>query len=643
MKKLLLMVLMSLALTPLLLAQSTVTGKITSSDDGSPIPGANVLEKGTSNGAITDIDGNYRISVGDGATLVFSFIGFQTQEMVVGTQSSINVTLDVDVQALDEVVVTAFGIEREKKALGYSVTQVDGKKFTESRAVNLGTALTGKIAGVNVNVPATGAAGQSRVVIRGGSSLSGDDQPLYVINGVPMDNTNQGAAGLWGGQDSGNGLSSLNPDDIESISVLKGMTAAALYGSRANTGVILITTKSGRAQDGITVDFNSNFTFDVPFDLSEWQNQYGHGTNGEKPLTQEGALSGGGFAWGDRLDGSNVVQFDGIERPYSDVGEDIRDFYDIGRTFTNTLGLSGGGENYNFRFSASLLDNEDIMPNAGFERQTYATNVTGKLGKFTATVSGQYSEEDTKNRPRVSDTPGNGNFTALMRPATISYDVLRGPTDKFGANEDGFERRSQGNTFSQNPYWAAYQFARNDQRNRLLGNMSLRWDPLDWVYVQGRIGTDYQNRESEETEPYGTAYKPLGSFNTRNRTVQETNIDLLIGANQTFGDFGVEVLLGGNRMRRSNKTIRIGGNELSVPFFGSVNNVAQQTYSFGFQEFGINSIFGQGTVSWRNSIFLNGTVRRDQFSQLNPDDNAVWYPSVGLSMVLTEVFELPSI
>ncbi len=639
------MVMMSLAFTSLLWAQKTVTGKITSSEDGSAVPGANILEKGTSNGAITDIDGNYRITVSDGATLVFSFIGFSTQEVTVGNQSSVNVALDVDVQALNEVVVTAFGIEKEKKALGYSVTQVDGEDFTQARALNLGTALAGKVAGVNVSTPATGAAGSSRVVIRGGSSLSGTDQPLYVINGVPIDNSTLGSAGMWGGNDGGDGLTSLNPDDIESMSVLKGNTAAALYGARAANGVILITTKQGSAQQGVTVDFNSNFTFEQVVDRTDPQNRYGTGLNGAKPVNQADAQQTGAWAWGALLDGSNVIQFDGVSRPYSDTGESLNDFYRTGQTFTNTIALSGGSEAFNFRFSVSDLDNRDVVPNSGFDRNVYSANIGTNHNKLSTRVSIQYSNENALNRPRLSDSPGNANTTVLMKPPNHSFESYKGPTEKLGAQDDGFELRHQGNIYETNPFWAAHQFYRRDVKDRVIGSALMRYDLFDWLYVQGRIGTDFVSVNSESMTPYGTAYDPDGSFNVTSRTIRENNADLLVGINRSFGAFSADVLLGGNRMKRSNERISGGGGQLDIPFFHSANNVrgSARNYGYGLSELGINSIFGSLNLSYQNYLFLNVTARQDAFSTLSREDNKVTYPSVGLSFVLSDALQLPSV
>jgi len=624
-------------------AQNTISGKVTSAEDNEPLPGVSIVVEGTNKGTTTDLDGNFSLQASSDDVLQLSYIGFLTQRVNVGNQTTFNVAMEPDLQQLEEVVVTAFGLEKEKKALGYSVTQVGGEEFTESRTINLGSALTGKVAGVNVSPPATGAAGSTRVLIRGGSSLTGNDQPLYVVNGIPIDNSNLGSAGMWGGNDNGDGLSSLNPDDIESISVLKGATASALYGFRAANGVILITTKSGK-EGKMEVSFNSNFTVDRVNDITDFQKEYGHGSNGEKPLNAESALNNGQSSWGARLDGSPVLQFDGVERPYSDAGEGLNDFYRTGYSWTNTLGLSGGNQNMNYRISASDLTNEDIMPNAGYNRRMLNSNIGGKFGKLDVQITAQYSKEEAKNRPRLSDSPGNANNTVLMKSPAISFETMKGTTDKLGAAADGTELRHQGNNFAQNPYWAAYQFERRDVRDRILGNIQLKYNLTDWLYVQGRIGTDVTSAEFRRVEPYGTAYKPFGDTNENRRKLREDNADLFIGFDKQFGVFGVDALVGGNRLRRSSENIRVGGNNLVIPFFSSVNNInpANRNYSFGFNETGVNSVFGSANLSYNGFLFLNFTARQDWFSTLSPEDNAIFYPSVGLSYVLSDMVELPS-
>ncbi|PRY88523.1 SusC/RagA family TonB-linked outer membrane protein [Mongoliibacter ruber] len=610
---------------------------------GEPIPGVNILDKQTNTGTTSDMDGRYSITVRENTRLSFSFIGFDTQEIVVGNRSTLDVTLQDDVSDLAEVVVTSFGMEKDKKALGFSVTQVDGDKFTESRAVNLGNALTGKIAGVNVSPPSSGAAGSTRVVIRGGSSLTGNDQPLYVVNGMPIETGNLGSAGMWGGNDSGDGLASINPDDIESISVLKGNAAAALYGARAANGVVLITTKSGKARKGIGVSLNSNVTFDRAWDLTDFQREYGPGRDGVIPSTANEAKEIGIGHWGGRYTGNNSIQFDGASRPYAHTGEGLNDFYRTGVTVNNSVALSGGNENATYRFAYSDLVNEDIMPNAGFKRKVLNVNINSKLGeRLTLDFSGQYSNQLGTNRPRLSDSPGNANFSVITRPGNLPFSAMRGPGDKLGAREDLFELGYTDNLFMTNPYWAAHQFFRQDLTDRVLGKFSLRYDITDWLYIMGRAGTDFQSRTDDTSEPYGTAYKPRGDYNVIKRTLREDNLDLFIGAQKDLGDFSIDAMLGANRMRRTSESLSGGGNDLVVPFFHSVRNVAAPQVGYGFSEWGINSFFGSANFGYKNFLFINMTARQDQFSTLSPDNSKLFYPSVGTSFVLSDIVEMPN-
>ncbi|WP_026968519.1 SusC/RagA family TonB-linked outer membrane protein [Algoriphagus terrigena] len=623
--------------------QRVLKGKVTASADGLPMPGVTVLDKSNQSGTTTNVDGEYSISVTEQSVLVFSFIGFTSKEFTVGNQSELNVVLDEEASELNEVVVTAFGLEREKKALGYSVTQLDGDRFTEARAINAGNALSGKVAGVNVTPPATGAAGSTRVVIRGGSSLTGNDQPLYVVNGIPIESGNLGNAGMWGGNDSGDGLASISPDDIESMSVLKGNAAAALYGARAANGVILITTKSGKARKGIGVSFNSSIMFDNVWDQTNWQRTYGPGRDGRVSSSSTEAMEDATNGWGSMYNGSPVVQFDNVSRPYSYTGEGLSDFYETAYTLTNSIAFDGGNESTNYRFSFSDLTNDDIMPNAEFKRRVANVNVNSKLGKFTLAVNGQYTFQKALNRPRLSDSPGNANFSMLVKPGHIPLDVMKGDPNKPGANPDGTELRYQQNTFSTNPYWAAYQFYREDETNRLLGNMSLQYDITDWLYVRGRVGLDFQSRVDDSSEPYGTAYKPRGDYNVTERTIREDNADLFIGFNKTFGDFALDGFVGGNRMRRTAESLRGGGNDLVIPYWHSVKNVAAPTIDYVFSEYGINSYFAAANLAYKNMIFLNVTAREDHFSTLSPENFKLFYPSVSAAAVISDMITLPEV
>lgn len=628
-----------------LVAQQTVSGTITG-DDGETLIGVNILEKGTSNGVLSDLDGNYSIKVADGATLVFSYTGFETQEVEVGNQTAIDITLSAGVN-LDEVVVTALGIKKEKKALTYSVSEVSPDGFAEARETNVVNSLAGKVAGVNVASTATGAGGSSRVLIRGNNSLSGSNQPLYVIDGVPIDNTNLGSAGMWGGADGGDGISSINPEDIESISVLKGASAAALYGYRSANGVILITTKSGAARKGIGVEFNTQVRTETLNNTYDFQREYGHGRDGLKPSTEAEALANGLYAWGAPLDGSSVIQFDGVSRPYSDAGDNASRFYRTGLSYINTLTLSGGNDRANFRFSASNLDNEDIMPNSGLTRRNFTLNTNAKLGeRFTTSIMAMYVNEKAHNRPRLSDSPGNANYTALSLPASINVEDLKGDADKLGANADGTEFQFNDNVFVTNPYWAAYQFENDSRKDRLMGKAQIQYDITEDLFARGRIGLDRFTYRARNLTPFGTAYSPNGQISETTREVQELNTEILLGYNKDISDnLSLTIMAGGNQQRNFDETLGGSGSNFNVPFLHSINNTANRSVTFGFGEYQVNSLYGSAEVGLMRAIYLSGTYRNDWFSTLTAPDgsgeNNQGYYSAGVGVVLSDLMALP--
>lgn len=644
MKNHLLWFLLSMFISVGTFAQRTVTGTVVSAE-GEPLIGANVLEVGTTNGVVTDIEGNFSMTVADDASLEFSYTGFETQVIALGASNVINCTLEEGI-ALGEVVVTALGIEREKKALGYSVTEVEGEDFTEARELNIANALTGKIAGVNVSNIASGPAGSSRVIIRGNSSLTGNNQPLYVVDGIPIDNQNLGSAGMWGGADGGDGTSSINPDDIETISVLKGNTAAALYGSRASNGVILITTKGGSNRKGIGVDVSTNYTFENIIDTYDFQTQYGSGNRGAKPTTVAEALDFNLSAWGDQLDGSSVIQWDGVSRPYSAVGNNLDAYYQTGSTWTNTMSLYGGNEDYNFRFGITNLQNDGIVPNSGVDRNTFTSKISGRFfDRLTATMSGSYSVEDVQNRPRLSDAPGNANYIVANLPPNIDVTNMIGPNGN-GTNEDGVELETDGSIFVQNPYFAAYRFEGSDTRNRLIGNVTLKYDFTDWLYLQGRIGVDQYTSRRRTLTPYGTGYSPLGSLSEVERRFTEVNKDFILGVDKKFGTFGLNAFVGGNQMDQMRETIGGGGSQFSIPFLETLSNLANQSITYGISEKAINSVFGSIELSYNDYLYLTATARQDWFSALSnitrtDEDNSVFYPSAGVSFVFSDAIQMP--
>ena len=647
-------------------AQTSVSGKVTSElEDGMGLPGVSILIVGTTTGTVTDADGNYKISVPSGdVTLRYSYIGYINQDIVVGNQTVIDVTLVEDATQLEEVVVTSLGIARSTKALNYSVTEVSGDEFTEAREKNLANQLTGRIAGVNVSNIASGPAGSTRVIIRGNKSLEGSNQPLYVIDGMPMDNSNFGNAGIWGGRDEGDGMTSISPDDIESIEVLKGANAAALYGARAANGVINVTTKTGKSRKGIGVEFNSNYVFETLYDMRDLQREYGQGNYvlsdpadpdsdriAVAPRDQEEGTGWNTTSWGPRLGSGSFVAFDGQTRPYVDAGDQFPNWFQTGSTFTNSLALTAGNANQNFRFSASDMRNQGIVPNSGMNRQNFTLSTNSKFGKrFSANAKLMYSHEDIQNRPRLSDSPMNGILAMYYLPANSDINWYRGDEDKLGAvpadadaaslaiwqKAPGEELPAGQHNWHQNPWWVAYQNEQEDIRDRIIGSAQLQYDITDWLWLRGRIGMDWYTRKREEITPQGTSYQRGGSMSENERRVREINAEWMVGLNDTYGPISVTAFIGGNWMRRSYEEINISGNGFNVPFQEFMNNTVVRNWGYGESETGINSIFGSAEIGYKGFLYLTATVRNDWFSVLNPENNSILYPSIGASWVFSD-------
>ncbi len=624
-------------------AQTTVTGTITDAKDGTFLPGVNIIVKGTSTGVSSDFDGNYSIELSDAnAVLIFSFVGFTDKEISVNGQTTINVALDQSSEALDEVVVTALGIRKEAKALGYSLTQVKGEELSIIPTTSAIQALQGKVAGLNVTQNSTGAAGSSRVIIRGASSLTGNNQPLYVVDGIPISNETNGSAGMWGGSDGGDGISGVNPDNIESISVLKGGAASALYGSRASNGVIIITTKSGKGSQGFGVEISSAFTMNkVNTDLQDYQNEYGQGIQGARPVTEAGALETIFSAWGEKLDGVSTIQWDGESRPYSSVGNNADNFYRTGITANNTIAISNANENMNYRFAYSNLYNEDIMPNSNMNRNTFQfSGGTVMNEKLTSNVSATYYREIVNNRPRLSDSPGNANYSAGLLPPNVDVRFMEP-----GNNEDGTERRISSGSFSQNPYWSAYNFRNEDLRERLFGSFSLRYEITDWLYASLRAGIDLSNISRTQVTPWGTAYQPQGSMNEFDIESTQIDGDFIVGIDKDLTDrLAINAIVGMNSNRKRNETLNLNGSRFIVPGLEDIANTEAQGRSRSISEVALSSVYASVELAWDSYAYLTWTGRNDWFSTLSfpgkEEPNDDFYQSISGSLILSEAFEM---
>jgi TonB-linked SusC/RagA family outer membrane protein len=628
------------------LQQKSVTGRVID-NTGNTLPGVSVVIKGTTNGTITDIDGNYTLAkVSDNSVLIFSFVGMITQEIAVGSKTLINVQLSAQDVDLDEVVVTALGIKRDKKALAYSMTEVKGDEFIQAREINVANALTGKIAGVNATGMSTGPGGSSRIVIRGNGSFNGDNQPLYVVNGMPIDNSTPGgtASANGGGLniDRGDGISGINPDDIESISVLKGGTASALYGSRASNGVILITTKKGKAQKGIGVEFNSSMTYDTPLSYQDFQYEYGHGKLGRKPLTQAEAISWGRHSWGAKIDGQQYVSIDGKQHAYSPVyaSDNMKDFYRTGSTLINTVAFTGGTEAINFRLSLSNTGSKGVLPSTKLEKNMANLNVNAKLGsKITIETVSQFNNEEVNNRSMAGDANGNPNWIAMLANTIDAQQLAPGYLP------NGFEFQWNETPYATNPYFVINRYKTNDKKNRFIGQASIKYDLAKNLYIKGSINRDFYSFDYYGIIPTGTQYTSpagAGEYHGIRSNVSETNSMVTANYNTKFlKDFNVNVMGGANRRSFQNNETYIDGTQFVLPFFYSYTNMKSLTVTPNNQRSETNSVFGSIDMDYKNIVFLTLTGRKDWFSTLNPSSNSIFYPSIGGSILLSEALNMP--
>jgi TonB-linked SusC/RagA family outer membrane protein len=608
-----------------------ITGKITGAD-GQPLSGVSVSVKGTTKGTATNSRGEFTIDANKGDVLVVSYVGYQPREFTVGDDKTLSIALSLSGQDMTEVVVTALGIRKESKRLGYSVTKVDGEGLTKAREINVANGLVGKVAGVNVSGVNGGPGSSSNVVIRGVNSFTGG-QPLYVINGVPIDNRNRGSATMWGGADMGDGISNINPDDIEEISILKGSTASALYGSRASNGVIVITTKSGKNKKGIGVDINSNFVVDNVIDYTDFQYQYGQGLLGVKPTNQANAYASGGNSWGARIDGSNAMQFDGVTRPYSAHQDNIKNFYQTGSTATNSLAFSGGSDNTNFRLSAANLMNKSVVPGSDLRRNSLNLNVNSKLGKrLTLAAVVNYITERSKNRPNLSDAPGNSNFGILFLPTTLDQEVL-----KPGYHPDGSEINFSDNIYTTNPWFAANRWKNDLSRNRIIAMGSLKYNFTDWLYIQGRYGQDYFSDRVTNVTPSGTAYYPAGNIREEANKGSEINADFLIGMDKNLSkNITLNLTAGGNLRKNKFEQVISTGDQFSVPFLYVLDNAKNKNSDYNLLRQETQSLYYSAEFGYKNFLFVSTTGREDWFSTLPVENNHLFYPSVSASFVFSE-------
>lgn len=622
--------------------QQKITGIVTD-EKGNPLVGVTVLLKGTTTGTITDVQGQYSIEIPNNqAILQFSFIGYTAQEITVGMQAVINVSMAEAMLQMNEVIVTALGIKRESKSLGYSATAISTEQISNSSTVNVGNALLGKVAGLNVSNLQSGAGGSSKLRIRGQSSFGGNNSPLIVVNGIPIDNTSTTSSGVTGGSvDYGDGLQSLNSEDIESITVLKGASAAALYGFRAKDGVLIITTKTGAGQKGIGVEVTSSLTANQPLDFLDYQYEYGQGEFGIRPTSVADARSSGGWAFGTKFDGEPVWSIDGLEHPYLPFKDRIKAAFNTGRNFTNTIAFSGGDDRGNFRFSFTDVDATNIIPKSSFTKKNMDLGLNYKFGeKLSAQLNANYSIEDNIN-PLHSNVQSTYMASILNIANSIdprwTKDIYKDPVT---GNEVPWNRFGDHTSW----YWITNERGSERKRNRIFGNMSLRYQLTPFLYLQGRVGQDYYTADSWSKTPSGALnLRPAvtgfnGGYSQGVNSFRELNSDFMIVANKSFGDFGIDVTAGGNSMDQSSTGLTTSVTDFYVRDLYTIENGITKNPSYSYSRKKVNSLYGMLNLSYRDYLFLNATGRNDWFSTLNPESNSYLYPSVSTSFLFTQAF-----
>ena len=629
-----------------------VTGKVTDESDD-PLVGATVHVKGSNTSTTTNTLGEYSIRVPNRqAILVFSYVGLTPQEIQVRNSNTISIRLLLNAKDMGEVVVTALNIKKNPRSLGYSVVQLDGSKVNTVQTPSLVNALSGKVAGVDVGNIANGVAGSKRVVIRGATSLTGDNNPLWVIDGIPINSSSLGGLASnapEGGYDYGDGLTGINPDDIESISVLKGNAAAALYGSRASNGVILVTTKSGKNAKGkINVDFSSSLLIDKLYDLSNFQNVYGQSSinqlnSTDLPTSADNAK--GSDSWGHILDGTPAPQFDGKIRPFAAVNDNYKRFFRTGSTLTNTLSLYGSNANHDYRVSFSDLRNTDITPNASFNRTSMNTKTHSKFGKVDADLVFNYIYEKANNRPFIGGNHDNILYSLLYLPNSIDIESLKPGIDSTGREF----LYTQGVS---NPYYLTNYEIEKDVKNRMTGSLTLKYEITKWLYLRGRLNRDYYlskrlqyipDGNASSSFPYNSPANIGGIFNQRAVESLANNYEFLLGVNPDLkGKLNVNGFVGGNISWRSNSQLIESGNTFIVPNVYTFNNLKTKLPSTSESQRKTNSLFGSLELSYNKYLYLTLTGRNDWFSTLPIDNNNLFYPAASLSFIFSDAFKLPS-
>jgi TonB-linked SusC/RagA family outer membrane protein len=671
-KKILLIIVFCLVVFCQAFAQNrTINGTVTDQQDGTPIPGASVRIKSTHEGTQTNPAGKFTLSVPQDATIVFSFLGYQSVELKVGSSSEMNVSLYSLTKALNDLVVTSQGIKREKRTLGYSAPTVSNSELTQGENPSFLTSLTGRVAGVNITSTSNTPGSSTRIVLRGGSSITGNNQALIVVDGVPIDNSSVvGGASSLTAVDFGNRGNDIDPNDIESVTVLKGPAAAALYGSRASNGALMITTKSGgNRAEKLEITLTSTNTFSSVLRFPTFQNEYGQGYMSGSP-TSAGYVTGiddasDNFSWGAPFTGKTEPwgqEIDGVNqmKPYSALPNNIKDFFTTGFAADNNLGISSGNDKSSFYLALNSLNSNGVFPGNSDTYDKYGVRFNGKTqlaNNLTASLNFNYNKIQANTPSSGQGTNGIWNYL-MQTPRDIPINTMGDLNNKYNGYNPVTNTYGYYGAFTINPYWVLQNYSNLDDVNRVTGDVNLSYKPVGWLNIVERIGVDsYSDRRKLISPKYtfdpadesgSGLWGPVtsnGSYEVDQFNVNEVVHDLMITATHKFGeDFNASLLLGNNIRERSttaNQTSTNTSGGLVVPGWYNLANsngpVDVITDNISIRR--LVGFYADLNLSYKDYLFLEGTLRNDRSSTLPVDNYSYFYPSVSGSFVFSELLK----
>ena len=622
---------------------ASIKGKI-SEASGQPLYGVSVKVKGSNQGTTSNDQGEYSINAKQGSTLVFTYVGFKSQEVIVGANSSMNITMQDDVSSLSEVVVTALGITKEQKTLSYATQQINTKTFSQAKDLNVANSLAGRVVGLDISRSSSGIGGSTRVVLRGDRSISGNNQALIVVDGVPFNNSNGSSGNIFGGRDGGDGISSINPDDIESMNILRGASATALYGSSAANGAILINTKKGVTQKGYGVTINSTFQAEQALSLRKFQNEYGQGSGGVYSKLSENS-------WGPKLDGRQVEAWQNsavgapVTYSFSPQPNTYNDFYKTGSQISNSVSFSGGSEKMQTYFSYTNVGATGLVDNNKLQRNIINLRISNKISdKISVDSKLTYLAENIDNRGQLGEVYQNVNRHVARMPRNISLEAAQQfeYTDATGRNKQSYW--NPGSNGGQNPYWIKNRTTSTDTRDRITGFSALTYQVTNAFSVVARGSVDKYVDKFEGklfTDTYTIAQN--GDYQTAWSENSSLNLDLLGIYKQRINDgLSVDAIIGGNfqnftTLRQSSNTGGLNRDNLFI-----TTNARAPKNDRELRESQKQGVFATADVTFKDALTVSFSARNDWSSTLPSQNRSYFYPSAGFSAILSNLFEMPS-